>query len=232
MYIIIVLQTLIHYYIEVMQQKLEVQEIKLSPKLEPYLAYYDCNFCGKSIETYKADHLVKLSGESFYCSHCIRHGFNSKNRRNVLMVSFRPIFGYYHHAFCASPRRLWPSELKELHDIHCQIGLKMPVFSYDPTQMLWFIDYNKIGRGRKKIQHKYVLNTIVDIISCFDLPLYVNNMKLGRFTQRYLKAMKEFYEHRHRPDNKKLLSPTLSGCGEMPNVNWEALKNFTFQKIS
>jgi hypothetical protein len=215
-----------------MQQKLEVQEIKLSPKLEPYLAYYDCNFCNKQVPTTKATHLAKLSGDSFYCSHCIRHGYNSKNRRNVLITSFKSLFGYYYQAFCVSTRKLWVSELKELHDLHVQVGLQMPVLSYDPETMYWFIDYNKIGRGRKKINHKHVCHTIIDIISCFNLPEYLDKVKINKFASKYLIAMREFYAHRHRPDNKKLLLPTLYNCGDLPvATNMEATKNFTFQKI-
>jgi Cdc6-like AAA superfamily ATPase len=87
--------------------------------------------------------------------------------------------------------------------------------------MLWFVDFNRIGRSSKKIRINEVLRTVVNILVCFNLPINVPGIKTAKVYQKYQTAITKFYSTRFRPNNKLMLIPTLSGCGIIENKKYD-----------
>ena len=133
--------------------------------------YYECMFCGKRVGLLPQQRNLceKLSGEDFYCTFCLRNNFYNKNNKNILILSFRAIIGYYYHTFYLNTRKMYYSQINDFITTHAEIGLNNPVFYYDWETMLWFIDFSKIGRGNKKIKIGDILQTLKDILICFNL---------------------------------------------------------------
>jgi hypothetical protein len=202
--------------------KLEQRQEDLKGELSDRI-HQQCCFCEKTLGLYPPQRRLceRLSGDSFYCVFCLRHGFNTKANRHVLVMSFRAIAGYYYYEKYqyANHRQLWVSEIEDYLDAHEAVGLQNPVFSYDPESMLWFVDFNKVGRGRRKIRIHDVLKTVVNILACFNLPEHVTTLKMPKLYQKYSEAIEKFYTQRYRPDDRRLLIPTLQNCGV-----WESKK--------
>ena len=199
----------------------EILEVKLVPvKKNPddkELAdkiYYECMFCGKKVGLYPYQRGLceKLSGPDFYCSFCLRNNFHTKNKHNILILSFRAVIGYYYTTFYVNARKMYYSEIEDYINCHVKVGLENPVFSYDPETMLWFVDFSKIGKGNKKITINDVLKTIVNILACFNLNDNLGNNKSSVFFEKYKESIEKFYASRWRPEGKKALIPTLQGC--------------------
>jgi hypothetical protein len=187
--------------------------------------HLQCAFCEKTVGLYPSQRKLceKLSGGNFYCGFCLRHGYNGKASRNILPLSFRAIAGYYYFEkyLYANHRHLWISEIQDYLYWHQVTGLQNPVFSYDPDSMLWFVDFNRVGRGRKKIRIVDVMKTIVNILVCFNLPEHIPAIKMPKLYQKYSEAIDKFYTQRYRPEDRRLLVPTLAGCGV-----WETNKKY------
>lgn len=208
--------------------KIEAVEEKLSGELAEKI-FYECDFCGKRTGYYPDIRKLceKISGEnSFYCPFCLRHGFNTKSNRHVLMLTFRSIIGYYYLNYYrhSTKREMWISEIEDCINSHIVTGLQNPVFSYDPESYVWFIDFKHVGKGQKKIQLNEVLKTIVSITACFNLPEKLTSFDMPKFYEKFREAVCKFYTHRYRPDKRRLLAPTLQGCG-----TWDNGKKFTFE---
>ena len=58
-----------------------------------------------------------------------------------------------------------------------------------------------------------ILETVVDILTSFDLYSNVKECSPAAFFQKYREAMTDFHHHRRRPDGKHVLMPTLFGTG-------------------
>jgi hypothetical protein len=214
-----------------MPTTINTQDVKLEPiasnqsgELSDHI-HYECSFCEKTVGLYPPQRRLceRLSGSNFYCVFCLRHGFNGKSNRNVLPVSFRAIAGYYYYEkyLYANHRQVWVAEIEDYLDAHEAAGLQNPVFSYDPESMLWFVDFNKVGRGRKKIRLSDVMKTITNILLCFNLPQHIPNIKMSKLFVKYSEAIDKFYTQRYRPEDRRLLIPTLAGCGV-----WESSKKY------
>jgi hypothetical protein len=194
--------------------------------------YYECAFCGKKEALYAdSRHLYeKLSGDEFYCCFCLRHGFNTKNNKNVLILSFRSILGYYYNAFYLHPvtpdKRMYLCEIQDYADSHAEVGLKNPVFYYDPTTYLWFIDFSRIGKDKKKVKLEEVFKTISNMLACFNLRHYFYNIKISSFYFKLEESIEKFYHSRYRPDNRPQCVPTLAGCLDYITVH----KSFTLEE--
>ncbi len=200
------------------------QNIKLRPikqdlggELSDQISYR-CSFCFKLVGLYPTARRIceKLSGDDFYCAHCLRNSFNTKASRHILILSFRAVIGYYYEAlYNTTPRELWISEIEDYVQMHSLVGQQNPVFKYDPESMLWFVDFSKIGRGKKKIRITDVLKTVINVLACFNLHQHVPLIKMSKFYGKYEEAITKFYRQRYRPDDKPLLIPTLAGCSEV-----------------
>jgi hypothetical protein len=224
----------------------QIADIKIEPiheKLNGALAnevYYECTFCQKTVlplvDDLKAMY-ANLSGLRYHCPFCIRQGFNTRNNKHVLILSFRAIIGYYYHYHYDSTTlepRLYYSEIKEIVSSHAEAGLTNPVFHYDPETYLWFVDFGKVGHGRKKIFVNDVLKTISNILLCFNLSQHLINPKIPILYDKYAEAIRKWYENRTRPEGKRMLIPTLLGCGAVPNpigFTIDETKNFTSKDL-
>jgi hypothetical protein len=196
--------------------------VKKKPEGEGEISY-QCAFCEK-ITTLDPPHRAmckRLSDDLFYCPFCLRHGFHHKSNRDVLILTWRGIFGYlYYSKYAIRGGNLSLSEIGDVIRNHAIVGLKNPVFSYDPESYLWFIDFGRVGIGRKKLDLQDILTTTEEICSVFP----VDSTKVYL---RFDPAIRKFFSHRYRPDDTKILCPTLSGMIEMPKVfKKEMARNF------
>lgn len=207
------------------------QQVKIVPKeegatgdLSP-VVHYHCGFCGKKVIAYPVVRKVceRLSGSEFYCSFCLRNGFNNKDNIHVLPLSFRAITGFYYFEkyLNVHSRQMWISEINDFMKSHENVGLLNPVFSYDPDSFLWFIDFSKIGRGPKKIRLAEVQKTIINILVCFNLREHVPHVRMVKLQDKYMIALQKFYTNRFRPEGKRALIPTLAGCGPHDNKKFD-----------
>jgi hypothetical protein len=216
-----------------MQNNIKLHPIK--EKLNGELAetiYYNCCFCQKTVGLYPDQRKIceKLSGTRFYCQQCLQKRFDTKNNQHVLMLSFRGIIGFYYYNLHLSQKKLYHSQIEDFIESHEQTGLQNPLFQYDPDTFVWFIDFSRVGRGKKKIAINEVLKTTINILSCFNLTQNIDNIKVSKMFFKYEEAILKFHQSRYRPANKKILVPTLINCGGMcdhQNVDHDMFKNFT-----
>ena len=194
--------------------------------------YRNCHFCGKQTKLYPINCKInqRLSGhDRFFCNFCLSNDYQTKNNRNVLIMSFRGILGYYfHQCFDVPHRRMWLSEIKDYEHAHVQAGIQNPLFKYDPESLLWFVDFAKVGKTKKKIKVEEVLKTVLNILSCFNL-FQVPELRLYKFFNKYKEAITNFHNHRFRPANKRILVPTFIHCGLGDLKYLEEIRRFTFE---
>jgi len=172
-----------------------------------------CIFCQKSITINACNSFVikKLSGpERIFCPFCLRNGFCTKRNKHILILSFRSLIAsLYYQCYANQHRKLWLSQIQEYIDAHEFIGLKNPVFMYDPETYLWFIDFSRVGAGKKQIPIIEVHRTIVDVLTCFNLEHFLGTNVPGEVFVKYRDAIDLFYEKRFRPKRRKMLIPTF-----------------------
>jgi hypothetical protein len=201
--------------------------------------YYECAFCQKTVKPAGGFHSVCeiLTGDYFHCPFCIRHDYHTKNNKHILILSFRAIIGYYYYNFylASYETKMWLSEIKEMIESHIQTGLLNPLFTYDPETFMWFIDFSKVGKGKKKISVEEILKTISNILVCFNLCKTESNFKPHTFYQKYEDAIRKWYTSRTRPEGKRFLIPTFLNCGifmpQNANFTVEDTKDFMLRDL-
>jgi hypothetical protein len=223
-----------------MSEKISISKIILNPLPETSSGelcekiYCKCNFCEKSCEVF-TDHsssINKLSGEgNFYCSFCLRHNFHTKNNKNVLILSFRSIVAQYYYQHYLNQGAIYISEIEDFIESHQKAGLVNPCFSYDPETMLWFIDFAKVGNTKKKIPIEEIYKTVLSILLSFNLSEVSRGVSLSSMYIKYKDAIELFYTHRRRPENKKMLIPTL-GVNLSQTKNFERIRNFILKDLN
>ncbi len=191
--------------------------------------YRRCGMCEKKQLVSQAGrmHSERLCKNGlFYCNFCLRNGYYTRNSRNILMFSLRSLIGlYYHQFYVAQPSVMYLSQLDDYVENHVRTGLENPLFSYDQDSFIWFIDFSRVGRSRRKIKVEEVLKTITNIIACFDLPHNLPNVQANRFYSKTKEAVLVFYNRRHRPKSRRILVPTLKGCTEA-DIKMDQWRNF------
>ena len=191
-----------------------------------------CGFCGKKCESTEENHKLreKMSGdESFYCSFCIRNGYHNKGKKDILVLSFRAVIGffYYNNYFLGQGKRMWVSDIRQFVESHKQVGLTNPLFNYDEETMLWFIDFSRIGESGRREPITEVYKTIINILACFNFYDNLPELNFRSFFQKYKSSIHEFYSKRYRPENKFILTPTFNKCGiSEPRIPTDKLRNF------
>ncbi len=194
-----------------------------------------CDFCGKStaMSHYSKTICEKLSKKhKMYCKFCLRNDLTSKSNRHVLILTFRSLFGYFYHIeYKGKKNNLYMAQLNDIISAHAEAGLTNPIFKYDPESMLWFIDFNKVGSTGRKIPIQNILETIINILVCFNLSESIPNFKMHKLYEKYEEAIKVFYTNRTRPEGKPILCPTVQGCGpfETKDFPFEKTRDFTLQ---
>jgi hypothetical protein len=177
--------------VDIVQTKMhELEGVKVSRK---------CNFCEKETIAYPETQRLteKLCHPNkFYCNFCLRHNLNTKSNKHVLMMSFRAIFGYYYYEYYHQPKiqTMYLSEIQDYINLHRDIGLQNPVFSYDPESYTWFVDFRRVGASKKKIDLKDVKCTVIDILASFNLASIVTNISMCKLYQKYEEAIDDFYK--------------------------------------
>jgi hypothetical protein len=161
----------------------------------------------------------KLSGpDRFYCTFCLRHRFNQRDSRHILILSYRGIIGYYYQAFYAMSKKvnMTISEIWDYVNLHAKVGTQNPLFLYDPESFLWFIDFTRVGSSPRKMPIKDVLGSAAEILMSFALHENIKDIKPHKMYLKYEEAILKFYRQRSRPANMRILSPTLrlTGAGE------------------
>jgi hypothetical protein len=179
--------------------------------------FYQCCFCQKRFHLKKEvlGMYENMSGGGIYCSFCLRHGFNTaESCKNILKLTFRSILGYYYAEKYKNPhnRKIWISELRDYLGLHVQAGLDNPAFNYDPETYQWFLDFSKIGKG-KKISLQEVQKTILNILFCFNLSGNIPHFRHDKFFGKFKSAINKFGLERKRPHGRQILAPTLADCG-------------------
>lgn len=207
----------------------KVIKIQLAPVektgdiLENILAV--CNFCEKSseipLENYK--NCLRLGHNRYYCSFCLKHGFTYKSKKDILLLDFKGIIGFYVY-YLFEEKKIYFAQILNHIKKHDLIGRKNPVFYYDIETLTWYVDFRKVGNSVHKISITSVNKTISDIIDSFNLN-NVTAVGVDKFKEKYFEATNEFYNKRKRPEGKRILSPTLKNCAFRANIDWEETKN-------
>lgn len=218
------------------RQEVSLVPVKVPPKELSDHIQYQCEFCEKRVTLAPRYRRIceTLSGRKFYCGFCLSNNYHTRLNRDILPMSFRGIIGYYYHFLYkdATNRKMWYSQIRDYMDHHRFVGSLNPVFKYDEETMMWFVDFSKIGKGRKKIKLTDVLDTVNDIIEVFELNSHVPSVQDTKFYSKFEEAITKFYSKRYRPADKRLLVPTLSKCMyTVPNKGIEATRDFSKAKL-
>ena len=83
----------------VSQVHLETLPLTISGELSDVFIRY-CSFCRKKCHSNEINRSIceQMSGESgFYCSFCLRNGYHTKNRKDILILSFRAIIAWFYY---------------------------------------------------------------------------------------------------------------------------------------
>lgn len=191
-----------------------------------------CSFCGKIVRVgpinFKS--CTNLSGNQFFCPFCLRHDFHLRSSRHVLIMSYRAIVGFYYYRDYLDPwietHRCYLSDINHMVEQHSKMGLHHPAFSYDPYSMLWFVDFNKIGKSPRKAPYADVESMAVTILSVFGLEDRFFNSAHDKMWTKYQEALQLFYEKRQRPKDRRMLIPTLSGIASEKPEFYDKTRDF------
>jgi hypothetical protein len=195
-----------------------------------------CTFCGKSSKypSVSRGMCEKLSRErDFFCHFCLRSGHFARSARHTLILSFRGIIGWYYYLGYKKTanykRSLYLSEINEYIKEHAHAGLMNPLFRYDDESLLWFIDFEKVGTAKRKLPLEAIKQTAVSVLASFNLWEHIPGVRLHKLAEKYTEAIDVFYTHRTRPPERRILSPTLAGCGvvEAKECPFEKTREFS-----
>lgn len=179
--------------------------------------YQACAFCGKlvKISALNFNSCKKLGGNKFYCPFCLRNNFHHRSSRNVMGLSFRAIIAhyYYKHYLPSThrPRKIWMNEIAKYIESQQRLGLQSPVFSYEPSTFLWFIDFNRVGKDPRKAPYSEVKDMVKLLLAVLDLHQHYGTYAFDDMWKKYEKAIDIFYKQRQRPKERRMLIPTLMG---------------------
>lgn len=193
--------------------------------------YRNCNFCDKlvRVSAINFNSCQRLSGSNFYCPFCLRHNHNYRSARNILPLSYRAIISYYYYRLYGSkPSKMYFSQIDSFIEKHQSFGLQNPVFSYDPSIFVWYVNYNFIGTDSRKAPHSEVKEVILAMLDSFELKKHLGDHARSGMFSRFEKAIDIFYEQRKRPKDRKILIPTLVNLvPHEKNEFFETTREFT-----
>lgn len=196
--------------------------------------FQTCSFCDKLVKVGRLNFKTccRLSGSQFFCPFCLRHDFHHRSSRNILILSFRAIVGFYYYRRYQSDRDMYLNEIQAMVDQHARVGVQNPTFSYDPFTMLWFVNFNKIGNESRKAPYGEVEATALAALNVFNLSKAIRQSAHEEMWKKYQEAMKTFYEKRQRPKDRRMLIPTLTGIahGEKPEF-FEKTRDFVYSHL-
>ena len=227
-----------------MAEKLSICQVRLKP-LPPSptgelsdRVFRKCYFCEKNCESAGSHSIVdRLSGPgNFYCSFCLRHGLHTRGNRDILILSFRSIIGYFYltnYVQAHGGRKLWITEIEDYIESHKQAGLANTLFLYDPETMLWFVNFARVGNSKRKVPVEEVYKTVVSILASFNLSETTYGVSMAALYAKYKDAIESFHRKRYRPENKRMLIPTLANTGvaEPKSCDLDRMRNFTVEDL-
>jgi len=197
-----------------------------------------CNFCGKVTMFHRSLRKCneRLCGpHKLYCNFCIRNDFYQRYAKNIMVITFRGVIGYYY--YCFTHGKNWSMtghDLQDIINLHYKLGIQNPLFRYDHDSFCWFIDFSKVGSSKKKMPVESVLETVVQMLAAFNFYEHTKDVSPAKLYTKYKEAILDFHHHRRRPAEQRILAPTLYGCGlPYDNINSnrfiasDVLKNFT-----
>lgn len=200
-------------------KKLELSVIQ-SPDWISDTIYYNCSFCSKKIEYKSKSHQSYLRRlglpNKIYCNNCVRLRMNTKLSEHTLLFSLRSIPGHYYNKFYSTSvpegNLIYRSTIKDYMDHEFKIGMNFPVMSYDPETAFWYVDFSRIGRGKRKLKLIDLKKTVAKMICCYNIYHHVHSIRMCDFWGKFDKALDLFYKSRERPENQRLLVPTFTQC--------------------
>ena len=221
--------------LQILPKELDLPSGELADKI-----YQTCHLCDRQVGLYTpARHMAERltgDGELFHCPFCLRNRFNTKAGKDLLILSFKGIIGFYYEVLYRNKGDLSYSQIIDYIQSHREAGLENPVFYYDDQSYNWFIDFSRVGRGKRKVRLGEVLQTVISILSSFNMAQVVPGANLSKMFEKYQDSITKFCSHRYRPEGRRLLIPTLSGCADSPyqaqvgyNVHTTAKKTFDFE---
>lgn len=173
--------------------------------------YKKCYFCEKDCHSQSINkNITERLSARFHCHFCLRKGYHVKNNRNILMLSFRSIIGHFYYTnylTITAGRKMYLSDIEDYIESHKKAGLFNPVFDYDPESFIWFVDFDKVGESKCTIE--IILQTVVSILSCFNLTRMVPGVSTATLFRKYKDAIMTFYQTRRRLVTRRILSPSL-----------------------
>lgn len=210
--------------------------------------YATCSFCEKTAifpkNLMKCNEVVagqeSQSKKRLFCSFCLRNEFYKlKHSKNILVLSYRGIIGYYYYCFNFVPKSssMILSDIQQYTELHVKMGVQNPLFRYDPETMCWFVDFSKVGQRSNQMPINYILETAMEILASFNLYEHIREVSAATIYSKFKDAIIDFHHHRRRPAGQRLLVPTLFGCGIPMEtalskaIPIQALKNFTPSKM-
>lgn len=193
---------------------IEITEIEEADTLDiGAKVFYRCNYCGKLAyaNPWQRSNCIKLTGDNFYCTFCLRNDFYSTAGQHTYILTFRTLIGYYYYCFYAIPKvcAMPVQDLQDIIQLHFDMGCQHPAWKYDCETFCWFLDFSKIGEN--KIPFKSVLETLVEILAAFRLHEHVKGCSPYKFYLKYKEELEKFMADGTRP-NGRILAPTLLGC--------------------
>lgn len=215
-----------------------VHEVKIRPiPAKPKLAdrvLSICSFCGRKdwIAPEKFQQHADLAHGKYHCAFCLRHGHHYKDARNILLLNFLGIIGYYYHnLYDVEPRKMWLSQIARYVDLHESIGVKNPVFSYDRETGMWFINFNRVGKGKHEVSVEQIHATIREIVAIMEVDKRIVAGNEHQIIRKYVEAIDLYYTQRQYPHDKLALSPTMKGCVQSNIKDFETTKNFSLSVV-
>lgn len=192
-----------------------------------------CNFCNKKVQIDVDNYqtCLDLGHGKFFCSFCLRNHHTPKMKKHVLLLDFRGVIGFYFN-YLHPEGKIWKSQIYEHIQKHAAIGLKNPAFSYDPESLLWFIDFTRVGQTIHKVFPETVKETVESIIDCFEMDRLVSGSAAPAYKKKYNEAIDLYYTRRQRPEDKRVLSPTLKDTVWRYQIDWESAKIFQINDLN
>lgn len=211
---------------------MNIREVKpiLIPLQSEMLAdsfFRTCAFCQKVITINKdtLQTVSNLSGQSQYCTFCLRHNF--KINRHVLGLSYRALIGYYYRDLYLEKQTLYFTELTDMIEEHVAEGMAHPAFIYDASNYMWYINFTMIGDSSNKGPIDEVQKTVLRILHRFRIGKLCGLYAESQFYLRMEKSIKSYYKMRKRPPERKFLIPTLKDLVHHSNESiWDESRNF------
>lgn len=208
-----------NYHRKIDVNKVTFTEINTEDLDDGLQTYQECFFCTKLCLATAASRVMsaKLSGNNFHCLFCLRNNYNLYNivARDTMILSLRGLFGYYYYAYHIAPKTpaMYIVDIRDMIENHITVGLQNPIFTYDYETYSWFIDFNRVGDGKNKIELESVLKTLVSMCACFNIYDNVRGINGFKFYKKLEDGVTTFHNTRERKWNMKVFVPTLWKCG-------------------